>query len=428
MTRSSAYNMLIPEKEGALLANLLTEGLVKLDAEHTALVQSILELPNGRYYNEEKKTVETLKANGFLISDDFDELAYLKLRFLVARYGNEALGLSILPTLNCNFRCLYCYEPHLNIDMEEKVRRRLIRLVEQELPGKREFSVSWFGGEPLLRLDLIENLSAPFLSLCNSSSTKYKAQITTNGYLLTASTAKVLAELGVRAAQVTLDGPPEVHDARRILANGKGTFSQIMDNILTNVDLLQFRIRVNIDRTTAPLITKLLDHLAPIKEKIILGFYPVSLTPRAAESGVKCFSGTSFARVHRRILQEAHERGFRLVKGFALSGTIYCGAYQLNTHIVDPRGDIFKCVEDVGHPEHRVGFLTDEGAIEFNYPKMLTWAVWDPFQDSECRRCKVLPVCMGGCLRLIDRPSEERCFIKQTIEERIRLAFYGSSM
>ena len=112
-----------------------------------------------------------------------------------------------------------------------------------------------------------------------------------------------------------------------------------------------------------------------------------------------------FADVHRGILQDAHERGFRLVKGFALTDTVYCGAYQLNTHIVDPRGDVFKCVEDVGHPEHRMGYLTDQGMIQVDYPRMLPWAVWDPFQDPECRKCEVLPVCMGGCLRLLGRPS-----------------------
>jgi len=427
LIKESDYNILITEEQGALLANLITEALIKLDSEHVTLVHRILKEPNKPYFGEEKSTLKVLKNNGFLIDSDFDELAYLKLRFFVARYGNEALGLSILPTLRCNFRCVYCYEDHLNIDMEETVRKRLLRFVDRELPGKREFDVSWFGGEPLLRLDLIEDLSSQFLRLCDKYAVEYKAQITTNGYLLTPSTAKNLAELGVHAAQVTLDGPPEAHDSRRILANGKGTFSQIMDNILASADLFEFRIRVNIDRATAPFAGQLLDFLEPVKEKIILGFYPVSPTPRATGSGIKCLSMSSFADVHREILQEVHERGFRLVKGFALTATVYCGAYQLNTHIVDPRGDLFKCVEDVGHGEDRVGYLTDQGTIEFDYKRMLPWAVWDPFQDPECRKCEVLPVCMGGCLRLLGRPSEERCFLKQTIKERIRFAFHGAA-
>ena len=391
------------------------------------LAQRILREPNKTYSGEEKSTLEVLKTHRFLIKDDFDEQAYLKLRFFVARYGNEALGLSILPTLRCNFRCVYCYEDHLNIDMEERVRKSLLRFVDRELPGKREFNVSWFGGEPLLRLDLIQDLSSQFLRLCDKYAVEYKAQITTNGYLLTPSTTKTLTELGVHAAQVTLDGPPEAHDSRRILADGKGTFSQIVDNILANADLFEFRIRVNIDPATAPCTIDLMDFLEPVKEKVFLGFYPVSLTPRATESGIKCFPMSSFADVHRKILQEAHERGFRLVKGFALSGTVYCGAYQLNTHIVDTQGDLFKCVEDVGRLEHRVGYLTDEGTIQFDYPRMLPWAVWDPFQDPECGRCKVLPVRMEGCLLLLGCPSKERCFLKQTIRERIRFAFCGTA-
>ena len=96
MLRPSAYNIFVPEEGGFLLANLVTEALVRLDNEHAGLVRRMLKEPNKAYFGEETRTLEVLKSNGILIDSDFDEQAYLKLRFFVARYGNEALGLSIL--------------------------------------------------------------------------------------------------------------------------------------------------------------------------------------------------------------------------------------------------------------------------------------------------------------------------------------------
>lgn len=32
---------------------------------------------------------------------------------------------------------------------------------------------------------------------------------------------------------------------------------------------------------------------------------------------------------------------------------------------------------------------------------LLKWLGWDPFEIDECRTCKVLPVCMGGCIHKI---------------------------
>ncbi len=284
------------------------------------------------------------------------------------------LGLSILPTLRCNFRCTYCYEEHLNIDMEDDVRRNLLRFVEQELPGKRELNVNWCGGEPLLRLDLIGQLSSRLLQLCEEHAAKYEAQVTTNGFLLTRSAVGRLAKLGVRTAQVTLDGPPEAHNRRRVLPDGGPTFATILDHILDNADLIEFRVRVNIDPETAPFARELLDFLEPVSDRVILGFYPVSLTPRAIRCGIQNFPLSTFSQVHRELFQGARERGFRLARGFALCAAIHCGAYQLNTHVIDPRGDAFNCVEDVGYPEKRIGHLTSQGEIRFDYPRMPPWA------------------------------------------------------
>lgn len=415
----SRYNVALQDANGKTLVNLLTEAVLEVDAGHLAEVETVLQAPDAHAASE---VFETLLDLGFLVDASFDELAFLKLRHAVARVGSELLGLSILPTLRCNLRCVYCYEDHLDLDMDEQTQSRLLAYVEEKLRANRGLSISWFGGEPLLRLDLIRGLSAKLIHLCESSNSSYEAQITTNGLLLTRPVAEELTSLGVQSAQVTLDGSQSGHDARRVLPSGEGTYARILGNVLEIADLLDVRIRVNLDQETLHRAEELLDDLEPVREKVSLGFYPVMPTPAACNSDLKCLSIGEFSPFQRALLQETYRRGFHIVGGYAPTATVYCGAYQLNTHVVDPRGDLFTCVEDVGRPEHRIGYLADTGSIELLYPKLLPWATWSPFEDEACVACDALPICMGGCLRLIEANPDDRCSLRHCLEERLRFA------
>ena len=71
------------------------------------------------------------------------------------------------------------------------------------------------------------DLSTALMVRCATAGVKYGADIVTNGYLFDEATCQRLADHSVDAAQITLDGPPEVHDRRRPLASGQGTFWQL---------------------------------------------------------------------------------------------------------------------------------------------------------------------------------------------------------
>lgn len=413
----SRYNLALQEANGKTFVNLVTEAVLEVDSDHLLEVEAVLQAPDAHAGSE---AFETLLNLGFLVDAEFDELAFLKLRHTAARYGNDHLGLSILPTLRCNLRCAYCFQDHLDLDMDEKTQSRLLKYVERKLRAKRGLYVSWFGGEPLLRLDMIRDLSAAFIALCESGNSEHTGQITSNGLLLTPPVAKELVDLGVQYAQVTLDGPRSTHDTRRVLPTGEGTYTRILRNVLDIANFLPVRIRVNLDQGTVDRAEELLDDLEPVREKVSLGFYPVMPTPTAHKNDLKCLSNMEFSPFQRDLQQEALRRGFQLASDYALSGTVHCGAYQLDTHVVDPRGDIFMCVENAGQPEQRRGYLTGTGSIELIYPKLLPWATWSPFDDEACVACIALPLCMGGCLRLKDADPDERCFFKRSLEQRIR--------
>ncbi len=89
--------------------------------------------------------------------------------------------------------------------------------------------VAFYGGEPLLAYDLVRRV----IEYCEQRfAGDFVFPMTTNGTLLGAAQCTFLAEHGVGLV-VSVDGPPEVHDRQRRLADGTGSFDTIARNLRT---------------------------------------------------------------------------------------------------------------------------------------------------------------------------------------------------
>ena len=64
------------------------------------------------------------------------------------------------------------------------------------------------------------------------------------------------------------------------------------------------------------------------------------------------------------------------------------------------RSNLYKCWEAIGIDKLKVGYIDNDGRIRLN-EENLHWLSYDPFEFEECRKCKFLPLCMGGCVSKI---------------------------
>ena len=67
----------------------------------------------------------------FIIDDDVNELEILRIRNREA-VRNQSYQLIINPTLECNFRCWYCYENHKKGHMNETTVENIKKLADEK--------------------------------------------------------------------------------------------------------------------------------------------------------------------------------------------------------------------------------------------------------------------------------------------------------
>lgn len=403
MHRASRYNILIPLRDGRSLAyNGVSGGFALWSAEETAIHERVR---GGDVEGIDAATLEQFQYGGYLIPEEVDELEVLRRLYQAHRYRQDVMTLTIAPTMACNFGCDYCFQGQDKPaeTMPAEVQDAIVGVIDRAAPGLKVMGVGWYGGEPLLRLHVLEALSDRIMAICDRRGIGFEAMVVTNGFLLDGKAAASLAARRVKTVQVTLDGVPEHHDARRHLLSKKGTFSRIAQNLREVVDAaptLGLSLRVNIDERNADEIHRLLDLLGELglghRNNLKVYFAPVeAMTEGCHEIQEACLSKSEYGQLEA----ELHRHGFRL----GLTSLPYpprfhgtCAAVKPKGFVILPSGDVHKCWDTVSWPEKKVGTIFDlPGLVQSE--AALRWLRWTPFDNESCQNCRLLPSCAGAC-------------------------------
>lgn len=412
----SQFNTVRKSDAGYLVMNTRSNGILSLNPDYALKFENIERFD----FAGSEDLVAELEKGGMLIDDARAEYDELLLQSRAARFSNASLGLTIAPTMACNFCCPYCYEKgQAYTTMSDETIDQLVSFVKDNYPNISELFVGWYGGEPLLGIDKIqiitERLKGAIPEGCG-----YRSSIVTNGYLLTPEVAQLLKECGVSDAQVTLDGSRKDHDSRRILHNGSPTYDRILANVKDCADILSISIRSNVDRTNIASATELLDYLEKndIKNKVQFYIAPVDDINEVCANDSHCFSVQEFSEEEVSFYEKAMQRGFKIAP---FGGTNFgiCCAVALNSFVVDPLGDLYKCWDDIGRSERKVGNISEPPMLTQN---MIRWMNYEP-KDEDCKSCFAMPMCMGGCPNIALNGDKKQCVsFRYNAEQKILLA------
>ena len=403
MYTPSRYTITTPLRGGRVLAyNSLSGALALWEAEDRRAYEHIAA---GDADEDSEESVAQLAHGGFVVPAGVDELALIERQYNAHRHDMSSMILTVAPTLACNFGCDYCFQGQdkPNEGMRADVQEALFGLIERVTPAIRRLHIAWYGGEPLLRRDLIASLSDRVIEHCQRHGLAYDAMIVTNGYFLDAEVARMLVERKVRAAQITLDGLPSYHDARRHLHSRKGTFARIVDNLKQVVDAvpeLALSVRVNIDERNREDIEGLIDLLAEEglggRPNLKMYFAPIEAMTEGCHGVTDVtMSKSRYARLEAELYRHGFKAGLTaLPYPPRFHGT--CAAVRPRGFVVVPSGDVHKCWDTVSDPSRAIGTLFDLDAL--NHSELgKAWLRWTPFANETCRNCKILPSCAGAC-------------------------------
>lgn len=171
-------------------------------------------------------------------------------------------NLLLIVTDACNLRCRYCmlgggyegFKPlrakHMTWDAAKRAIDHFIALNDSPAARAmhdRKINIAFFGGEPLLRGNLIRQVVGYSKSLEKPGCGYWiDFALTTNLNHLPDELAAFLAEHDI-GLQISIDGPIDVHDRYRVNAAGRGSFSKMRSNLkkLRDIDPEYFRRRVS---------------------------------------------------------------------------------------------------------------------------------------------------------------------------------------
>ena len=131
---------------------------------------------------------------------------------MIREKEDDVMNYTIHLTGRCNLRCKYCYE---NKKDTEASFDNIKALIDNEIKSNSNYSViTFYGGEPLLRKDLIYQT----IDYINSkdSQTKFYFGMTTNGMLMDEEFIQYIKENEFVSIAYSFDGTKDVQNLNRI--------------------------------------------------------------------------------------------------------------------------------------------------------------------------------------------------------------------
>jgi uncharacterized protein len=318
-------------------------------------------------------------------------------------------------TNQCNLSCGYCYEygadkvatPQGKAKfMDFDTARAAIDMLFAESGERRGVHVTFFGGETLMNFPLLERVVEYASQQAEALERSVDFSLTTNATLLTPAIIQFLSvnRIGVT---VSMDGPPELHDALRVFANGRGSYDIIAPKVRELLAAHRTRpiaARVTLTSSVTD-VARIYRHL-----KHDLGFHEVGFAPVTT-------SPDRLYAIGERGMDDVFEQ-FRVLAGeyleYALRGELHgfsnvsdtlaelyqgvnkshpCGA-GLGLMGVGPSGDIAPCHRFVDSDTHALGNIAT-GIDRVKQQAFLDRGHIDGKYD--CHSCFARPLCAGGC-------------------------------
>ena len=326
----------------------------------------------------------------FLVPEGTDEYAFWRSVLTLLKLHdrrNLKPAYTILPTLGCNARCVYCFQQGMEqTGMTGETVEDTLRFILHGCGGKK-ITLSWYGGEPLLKEDVIDRISRGV----KEAGIAFRGVLVTNGSLLTPETVGKMKDLwNIERVQISMDGAEPDYIARKRYLHYRDDYHRVIGSIDRISEAgISVQIRCNVDEKNIGGITRLLDDLSSgVVHKQNVSFYLAPLH--------QAMWGEHGIAVCREILalQDAIEKaGFALLfERFNRALPTYHCMADAEGIVIGPDGGLY-CCDDL-LDSARIGSLKEGIA-----PNARAAFIGADRVPEKCRACAFVPDCVPvtGC-------------------------------
>lgn len=363
-------------------------------------------------------TLQSLISRGYITDksheEEIEHVARIA-RILHKRDKLMNVGVTLVVTYDCNFRCPYCFErgsvKHssqrtMTKDVVDKA-FKIVDSVSINKPKPLKY-ITLFGGEPLLK----ENLEIVEYIVEQGTKRNIHFKAVTNGYDLDCY-SHLLNDKSIDQIQVTIDGLKTSHNKKRVHYLGVPTFDKIIQNIEMAISKgISVVIRVNTDKTNFSEMISLKQYLEDkgLFKTGRLQLDSAKLVNYNGDKSNRYFDQKSFLEAHHNndMLQICHDFSTYNKISDSISRGVpipyratFCSA-QNGGLVLDPFYKIYPCWEVIGDKNQEIGSY-ENGCIKWNEIVMNKWTNGVVTDISKCHSCKCALLCGGGCFAHMEK-------------------------
>jgi len=405
----SRYNIFsrIRDSENHFIVNLLSGNADILGNSDARKIETIRK---GAGFTD-KAFLDELIEKGY-VTDESDESREYRRKYLdfIESREKDEIQIFFVTNYSCNFACSYCYQDHYQNpgnELNKDVIDAFFNYVKKEFASRRKY-ITVFGGEPLLNSPRQKDI---ITSLINKSvEADLSLSFVTNGYFLE-EYIPVLRKGKIREIQVTLDGTESIHNKRRFLKGGGGTFEKIVNGIDAclehNIDV---NLRMVIDKENITSLSDLAQFAIDkgwtksrhFKTQIGRNYelHHCQSSPDKLFDRISLYESIfEMTKIHPHI-PEFYKPAYSVSKFLAENGELpeplfdSCPACKTEWAF-DYTGKIYSCTATVGKADESLGTFYPE--ISRKESVIEQWETRDVKSIPGCSECSLQLACGGGC-------------------------------
>lgn len=373
--------------------------------------------------NSEKKVLERLPKLALnssihnelyrILKAEFDYVVQLNLDQFKTNFIQETnyRDFTIYIAGTCNFNCQYCWNNRGSFGndkriMSSEVAYKVVQFISNRMECSKtvNFSVKFFGGEPLLNFEVLKIITLGLKDTGKKLRKNVDFYVDTNGFLLENEISYFLAE-NFTEVGVSLDGNKNTHDLQRRHVSNVGTWDVIVKNI---------------SRFPAPEKIGIRATLLPTSESYLNTFLAISklnirnISIEYAKLCIYCKPGLSTVNVKQQSKEKIefinwyipYLRKFESLSEVPSLSSILKSISNLdeNTGYIKPcragetllsfdcKGDIYPCMAMIGMHKYKMGTVNNNEPITQHI-------FFKSVNDLDpCKNCWARLECTGGCL------------------------------